>query len=144
MGRPCTGASGASGNRASRSAAPLIGAARRPDVSSMRTQTLGVLFLFAGMLAADAVAQGRLLVPKGALTAGTSVTVAVDDPSHAGQTVVLVLDGGGYPGRLFVEIPVQLDANGKGRVTWKVPDWHSVRFNTAGAEEVTRFVRPAR
>jgi len=111
----------------------------------MRTQTLGVLLLFtSGALAGDAAAQGRLLVPKGALTAGTPVTVTIDDPSHAGQAVVLVLDGGGYPGRVFVEIQVQLDAKGKGRVTWKVPDWHSVRFNTAGADEVTRFVRPGR
>jgi len=124
---------------------PLIGAARPPDVSSMRTQTLGVLLLFAlGNLASHSVAQGRLLVPKGALTAGTSVTIAIVDPSHAGQTVVLVLDGGGYPGRVFVEVAVQLDRTGKGRVTWKVPDWRSVRFNTAGADEVTRPVRAAR
>jgi hypothetical protein len=124
---------------------PLIGAARQPDVSSMRTQTLGVLLLFAtGILAGDSAAQGRLLVPKGALTAGTAVTIAIDDPSRAGQTVVLVLDGGGYPGRVFVEIEVQLDRRGKGRLTWKVPAWRSVRFNSAGADEVTRPVRAAR
>ena len=114
----------------------------------MAVHVAGGVFLPAllalGLLAGAAPAQGKLHLPPGVLVAGSSVTVGLVDPARAGETVVVVLDGGGYPDEVQVCVVIRLDERGRGTAKWLVPDWDGVRANTEGAGEVTRPIKAAR
>lgn len=100
-------------------------------------------FVFATILAlvaAEGRAQRISVDPGGVLVGGGSANVSFDDPSKAGQTVVVTASGG-FPVVTVLEIVIVLDAKGKGTAPWPVPpSWRRVVFNGPGAAEVGRAI----
>lgn len=96
---------------------------------------------FLGMLlsAATALAQATLTVTDGVLDVGQSIEIEYSNPARAGGSVVVTMDNGEIP-LATLEVVIQLDARGKGKVEWIVPDWWWVSFNADGAREVSRTI----
>jgi hypothetical protein len=98
-------------------------------------------FVFASivaLVAAEGRAQRIAVDPGGVLVGGGSANVTFDDPSKAGQTVVVTASGG-FPVVTVIEIVIVLDAKGKGTASWPVPtNWRGATFNGPGAAEVVR------
>lgn len=71
------------------------------------------------------------------LSAGKSATVTYVNPGMAGQTVLIEVDNGMQRGQQTSTIEMQLDACGKGSVSWTVPCWGTANFNAPGVGEVS-------
>lgn len=90
-----------------------------------------------GLFATSAAAQ-KFIVPA-TLTAGTSVSVGVNDPSRANQTITVTIDGG--PGTSPETIKVQLDGSGNGSSNWTVNStWDIANFNSGTMGQVSRWI----
>jgi hypothetical protein len=88
------------------------------------------------------IAQASMSVTGGSvLSSGQSVQITYSDPSRANGLVVIVIDDGEFPTPTYIEVPILLDARGKGTVSWVVPEWWFVHFNAPGVREVTCGVK---
>ena len=87
--------------------------------------------------AAAAPAQGALDVSPDSLEAEGQAEIGYSNPSRAGETIIVEIDDGGTQ---TDSLEIELDANGEGSTTWKVPDWDGANFNAPDATEVTRWI----
>lgn len=94
------------------------------------------------LLASFATAQTITLSETGLLVRGETITVTLEDPSKANQTVNITVSNGDLdPYFESVEIQVTLDANGKGKVEWVVHDrWDFAHFSCPGVPEESRGI----
>jgi hypothetical protein len=94
-------------------------------------------FLFV-LLSSSLLAQ-TITVPASA-AAGSDISVQYHNPGLAGQQVVILVQGG-VPS-VTREIPITLDANGKGSATWTVPTgWTLASFDGPAGEQAETDVR---
>lgn len=100
-----------------------------------------VLALFAPLVLTGFATAQKILVPSGVLTAGQTIEVGFEDAGHTNGTVTITVDNGDPLDPQSIDIEIKLDAGGKGRTSFTVPDWWSVTFNGGGAKEVTRAVQ---
>lgn len=94
-------------------------------------------YVMACFLSALALAQATLSVPEN-LVVGDDVTISYSDPARAGQTITVKITGG-FP-ETTEYLDIHLDEQGRGSVTWTVPDWASAHFNAPGVSETTRLI----
>jgi len=93
-----------------------------------------------GLFTTSLAAQSMTVTPGGALTGGEKATVNYENRSKANQTVVVTVSGGTPV--VTIEIPVQLDSDGKGTGTWLVISaWWSARFNAPDVKEVACTIK---
>ena len=99
----------------------------------MRGKRFALSAIGALVLAAAAPAQ-KLEVGPDALTAGGEASVGYEDPSKAGETVLVEIDNGDPSNLLYDNVLVYLDGNGKGSATWDVPEggWDLANFMAPG------------
>ena len=101
-------------------------------------QRIGMGLLLVASMAVSATAQ-TLSVPE-VLVGGTDVTIGYSGGSP-GTTVTVTIDGPQFPVPQTVEIEIQLDQNGNGTATWKVPLlWDFARFTAPGVSEIGRWI----
>jgi hypothetical protein len=101
-------------------------------------QRMGMAVLMVGMLAVSARAQ-TLTVPD-VLIAGSEVTISYSGGSPGG-TITVRIDGPQLPVPQTVELDIELDQNGNGSTTWRVPLlWVYARFSAPGIDEFMRMI----
>lgn len=104
-----------------------------------RTVQLGIAALILGALGDVALAQ-TILVPQGTLVEGDQIQVGYSNPAMAGKQVQIEVRGSSMDGSGVSILTISLGADGSGQVTWTVPGWGYARFDSEGAEPVTRAI----
>lgn len=82
----------------------------------------------------------KLQVNPDPLVAGGTAEINYSDPSKAGQTIIVTIDGPGFPVPAVVEVAIPLDGQGNGGAKWPVPNWPWALFNAPGCREVPRWI----
>jgi len=100
--------------------------------------TKGTAILGAVLLASSAFAQSLNVSPGNVLRLGQTATITYVNKGLADSTVVVTVLGG-FPIPTVIEIPITLDADGKGAATWVPSDplWFNAVFSAPGVVDVT-------
>tara|TARA_R110002072_G_scaffold269796_3_gene429144 strand:+ start:3581 stop:4006 length:426 start_codon:yes stop_codon:yes gene_type:complete len=114
---------------------------KRPMISQWKKALVAIAF---AVLAPLSVAQA-ISVPGGhgaTVAGGSTISVGFSDPNQAGATVTITVSND-LPGPLHEEtqLEIQLDADGKGSVSWDVAsDWDQAVLFGGGASEMLVYV----
>ena len=121
-----------------RNAPGLSGRPTRNRHHVIALRNLSAVVAAIALSSAPVAAQGSpsLTIEPGVLQAGGSAVIVYKNPSLAGRTVVIDVDNGMRKNTEIVTLTVALDANGVGKVDWRVPGWWGANFNAPGVPEV--------
>lgn len=92
---------------------------------------------FLGMLLSAATAMAQALTVPTSISSGDTISIAYHDQARAGQTITVRIDQVGLESS-EIEVFIHLDQDGRGTVSWTVPDLISVAFNAPGVRQITR------